>query len=31
MAEVPIYGRIPRIGDPAAGLYTDVVWLTLSY
>jgi spore coat protein U-like protein len=28
---IPIYGRIPRIGDPVAGHYTDVVWLTLSY
>jgi spore coat protein U-like protein len=28
---IPIYGRIPFIGDPAAGRYTDVVWLTLSY
>lgn len=28
---IPIYGRIPLLGDPAAGRYTDVVWLTLSY
>jgi spore coat protein U-like protein len=28
---IPIYGRIPLLGDPVAGLYTDVVWLTLSY
>jgi spore coat protein U-like protein len=28
---IPIYGGVPRIGDPYAGLYTDVVWLTLSY
>ncbi|WP_168170386.1 spore coat U domain-containing protein [Rhodanobacter sp. C03] len=28
---IPIYGRIPRIGNPVAGHYSDVVWLTLSY
>lgn len=28
---VPIYGEVPRMEDPAAGLYTDVVSLTLSY
>jgi spore coat protein U-like protein len=28
---IPIYGGIPHIADPYAGLYTDVVWLTLSY
>ncbi len=28
---IPIYGGVPHIGDPYAGLYTDVVWLTLSY
>ncbi|OOG49497.1 hypothetical protein B0E50_05105 [Rhodanobacter sp. C01] len=28
---IPIYGRIPFLRDPAAGRYTDVVWLTLSY
>jgi spore coat protein U-like protein len=28
---IPIYGRIPHIGNPLAGSYTDVVWLTLSY
>lgn len=28
---IPIYGRIPHVEDPLAGLYTDVVWLTLSY
>lgn len=28
---VSIYGRIPHIGHPLAGSYTDVVWLTLSY
>ncbi len=30
-AHFSIYGRIPDIGDPIAGRYTDVVWLTLSY
>lgn len=28
---VPIYGEIPLLDAPAAGLYTDVVSLTLSY
>jgi spore coat protein U-like protein len=28
---VPIYGEVPHVGDPTAGLYTDVVSLTFSY
>ncbi|WP_158882734.1 spore coat protein U domain-containing protein [Rhodanobacter sp. L36] len=28
---IPVYGGVAHIGDPYAGLYTDVVWLTLSY
>lgn len=30
-APIPIYGEVPHVGHPAAGFYTDVVSLTLSY